>query len=294
MHGPLDSATRFGAAAVRLLLVASVLDLCSACARDDSGAAVPRVERILAECAKVSVCTGLAANACFAIVSNKDSWDPFEVGADRRQIELRAGCMAKAESCDQVLSCIDQASQAFADEQSALAARASCELAEDYTYCGDGLLVWCFLGEYDTEATPIPLDLDALGKTCNAAGSYCADPGHPTCDGEDNSRSCDGVGAVQCAGGESTSWDCREIDPEFVCTIEADEPERPLCTLPEEAQECERGNYTNAGDWGVCEGNVARICAGRKFYEVDCSAFLGASCVQEDNSTEFPEVFCEI
>jgi hypothetical protein len=278
-----------------LMLIALFAAACGG-SDDDDGATTgtPRAALILAECAKLSACTGAAANDCFGSVANKDSWQPFESFEEAREIELRADCMAAAEDCEQVLSCIDEGAKAFDDEQAALAANASCDQPEEYTYCEDDVLVWCFVDEYDTEGTPIPIDVGALGKTCNAAGSYSADPDHPVCDdGDGYADGCDGSGAFECVGGERTTWDCRDIDPQFVCTKDTDEPERPLCTMPVESQECEPGNFTNDGDWGTCEGDVASICAGRKFYEVDCSAFLGASCVQEDYS-EWPEAFCQI
>jgi hypothetical protein len=295
--GGLGSVSWFGAVAVRLLLVVPLLGLCSACGGgdDDEGySGVSLAELAMAECAKVSVCTGAAADSCFLKVANNGAWNPLEEpGAYENGLELRAECMAAAESCDQVLACIDEGQQAYDDEQAALAAQASC-LPEngDYIYCEDGLLFWCAMGEYDDVATPYAVDIEALGKTCNAAGSYAADPDHPACDGADFTLSCDGTGVVECVGGERVTWDCRAVDPEFVCA--SDGEEFAECTLPADAIECEDGNYNNYGEWSQCEGGAAQVCAAGKFYDVGCSTFLSASCEQEDNSTEYPDAYCRI
>ena len=284
----------------RLWALAALLSLCSSCYRvDDPGAqasGAARADEILAECAKVSACSGVSANSCFATVADKDSWQLYGGRWNAREIELRADCMAAATDCAQVTACIDEAHQAFEEEQGLLIELSSCDpQLGEYTHCENGILVWCFVGDEDTDAWPIPIDVGDLGLTCNTAGSYAADPGHPQCAyGTGTSEGCDGTGAFECVSGERVTTDCRDIDPDFVCTTDTDEPERPLCALPAARRECERGDYTNSGDWGTCEGNVARVCAGRKLYEVDCAAFPGASCVQQNYSAEWPEAFCEL
>ncbi|MDD5308980.1 MAG: hypothetical protein PHU25_16830 [Deltaproteobacteria bacterium] len=235
---------------------------------------------LIAECAKISACTGEAVDSCFSVLSRREAYDPFEGALAMRERELRADCVAGAGDCGAVAKCIDEAQAAIAAEMQEHGAKFSCG-NEESTLCEDGLLAWCFMGEYDTEAAAITVDIGELGKVCNSQGSWAADPDRPACGTADYSRACDGDGVRECMDRESVTWSCAVMDPELTCTIDEDNPGQVRCSMPEGSRQCESNNYNNYGESARCHGTIARVCAAGKLFDVDCAAFPGAKCVDD-------------
>jgi len=115
------------------------------------------------------------------------------------------------------------------------------------------------------------LDCRAVGKDCDDQAA-CVDRGAPPCTFE--GERCGGATIEECRAGRFVSWPCAEIHPDFVCVPRPDEEERAECGLPAGERQCTEGR---------CEGSVAVVCAQGLEVRVDCGAYAGAACVEEDD-----------
>jgi hypothetical protein len=120
--------------------------------------------------------------------------------------------------------------------------------------------VWCWSPD---DNIPEALDCKKFNKECHQG--YCVDPGGDSCQ-ED---ACAGSTVQLCWEGRTSSWDCREVDPDFVCF---DHNGTLRCVMPLDQSEC--GVFGE--DW--CEGDLAKVCLWGKIVSVDCSSFQNATC----------------
>jgi hypothetical protein len=239
---------------------------------------------LVASCPKLSVCLGETVNSCFGVL------DGNILGLDgsymRHYIINRARCLEEAQSCAEVESCVQNMEQKTFEEMLAIETDIECGEKEE-VICKDGVAVWCYMGEYDEVASPAEvMELDELGKTCNSQGTHIVDPGGAPCendpkdtDGIAHTVSCDGTRLVECFNGERVTWDCADVDPSFTCVLEYGQAR---CRAGKEKSDCEMNTFNNHGDSARCDGSIAVVCAGGKTFDVDCSVFGGASCVERD------------
>jgi hypothetical protein len=126
-------------------------------------------------------------------------------------------------------------------------------------------------------------DCSQWNKKCveGEYGPTCVDAEFTSCDVE----MCSGAVIQICIGGYVSSWDCTDIDPDFVCFI--NEADDPRCGMPEGQWECNiQGN-------GWCEGSVAKTCVNGKVVSVDCGSFMNAQCIQNPDGRDRTSAHCE-
>lgn len=227
-------------------------------------------------------------------------------------------CVLAAGDCEAVLGCfgLDPAARCLDAYASRCA---DGETVESCTPLPNGLTVWqrwscagagsggpgCLEQDvgYDPEATcgVGPCDDDGAGSACDGsvwtdcsggvqkredcathglaclapadeAAEYtvigCAPNEEPCVD-----DTCDGDRLSVCFFGIVLgALDCRALGPDYRCTVD---PEWGAgCAVPAERAECDED-----GDVPRCEGDTARGCLGGRWVGLDCSAFLGATCV---------------
>jgi hypothetical protein len=265
-----------------LLAAAGVLVTCSSeQSNDDAGTTLAAY--YVNQCAKIAACSSeYSVSSCFGGFFLHDYWQEEGIIA-AQMLPLRQKCLEGAQDCDAVNACLAQVKETMERRVSEPPAGVSCGEVEEVK-CDDDKLVWCFKPEYDSPR-PIVFDLQYVDKSCNTKGTFPADPEHQSCEPDASSSSasqtCDGPLIRQCVDGETLTWDCREIDPDFRCVAAEDDADL-TCGLPLQARQCEDTNYSNNGNAANCEGDVARVCSGGKLFRVDCASFPGATCTESD------------
>jgi hypothetical protein len=281
---------------------------CSGKEKPGGGATVPEGS-ILApaarECAFRSACAGESVGGCVNFLRNDDAFE-LEGGAAREALLARAGCVERAQSCDDYFACVYPGAQRAActvgppscrgnelDQCLSLGAAGTLTVTTDCTssnttcrtvdgagaclssfecgttettYCSGNTLVWCYKPEYGTPR-PIPIDCAQRGLVCD--GNMCRDEPRRAC----TEHVCDGTIVRRCSQSTAYSLDCRVIDPSFTCFSDAGQLR---CGESQPDARCPLDPISSQNVW--CDGDVAQACVWGRVVSVDCAA-AGASCV---------------
>jgi hypothetical protein len=150
----------------------------------------------------------------------------------------------------------------------------------DGTSCDGNMLVECEDGigfGFDCA----DFDMKCMHATDEGAEQAICSTGE-TC----NSDSCDGDTLKGCKSGLVTfAKDCKWFGPDFACVVSGGTvggEQDAECALPLAQQACQDD------DPSFCEGDVANVCIGGKWFKFDCGAFLGAKCESQDQVPDWP------
>jgi hypothetical protein len=236
----------------------AVLSLASGCGGDEGGASI--AETMTLDCAWSSLCGDDTFLYCLSSIGDIDE---VSIGVFLVQTNAaRRDCVAGARSCSDYLAC------GSAGDVVAPPSGASCERG---SFCADGLLVLCVDDGDPVFALAVP-----AGKTCSADGTWMVDADAEACSDD----ACDGPLMKACANGETYTFDCRSVDPDYACVL--DENDRPGCEIPADRRECADDPFDNNRDSAHCEGTLVVGCINGKRYEVDCGALAaGGTCAEQ-------------
>ncbi len=143
-----------------------------------------------------------------------------------------------------------------------------CNPMDSGTRCVDDLVLFC--QENMNPDFFWLLDCSLTGMQC-IPGGLCGIPGNRACDGS-REIFCEGPLIHFCGGQDvPTTFDCREIDKDFVCFKDAGGDEG--CGMPEGSWECETHE-----DEQWCDGSIFNACIYGKIISFDCASFAGSAC----------------
>ena len=235
--------------------------------------ALPYGDGLVEECVAMSVCGGGALTECLSLYLADDDGFSIESIILKSLFLARRGCIASAEGCDDVQACVE-------DAEANLLTTLGTEPCGGYPElrCEDDRIIWCLESDEDADPTDSIYDLSLLGKVCNDAGTDAIDKEKTPCDESDypNGAICNDSLVQVCNEGEVLSFDCRHVDPDFVCTLK--EGDQAVCTMPAPEAACDGLTANLYDSRSRCNGDVAELCVSGRFIEADCSAF-GAGCV---------------
>jgi hypothetical protein len=247
---------------------------------DEIPLSTPYGDGIQMECLKESVCNGglNLADCIYEYLMNDDGFAIDSI-IDKRLYFNRLSCVEAAQDCDTLNACIRDAETAYFNNIEPEPCDGYPELR-----CEDDRVIWCLGDDGETAVDPTQLifDLSEMDKVCDSAGVGAVDSPHTVCDEADYPTGdvCDGPYLKTCEQGEVLSFDCRHVDPDFVCTLK--QGDQGVCTLPEVEPACEELTSDLYETAGRCNGNVAEFCVGGKFFQINCDSFGSAVCYAED------------
>jgi len=208
--------------------------------------------------AKLSVCTGLALHEAVA----------YSLAAAGSELGRVRSCVSAAESCDEVVRCVDSGP---ATAPPAAYGVGACQPGT-LDACKGETFIYCLNGMEMHE------DCSLTGRICrslqNGTQYACL---YPTpC----AAAFCDGNVAVDCLGGfEYGREDCTTSVPDGRCIVGSNHDAGCITSSPSAG--CIASEFSSSS----CENGLGVACIAHARVTTDCAAFQGAHCVADGSSS---------